>query len=892
MATYRLVGSFNGWNPADDTYLLTHVKDNCYKIVWENVAANTEFKITKDGGWDFAVGASRLDKSTGTASSEGTDNIKILNDYDKITVYFFEAANTWDCWIVPSIFEYQDAEENMFILNNEDEAFSFEELFNNPDSDTVEQYKVTNYDSAKNEYQFTKHWDAGTSVRMVKYGYGRIITSYPAYEVGSEPTSAVKASGNNVLINESSDYLLYFQPLSVDYQDKGKYWFQQQLSVINVTLNLSNVEANDLNGEEIIAGEWSAEENYEIKLTPVGEGRAINNVQIMVGSQDLTHGENIYYDSTTQTIYLRAPYIGDVTITASAAIPDTCTITLNGETYHPSNTMDGEYTFNLVASETNSLYLTQVQNEVDSRVTLDSLDVQPAALKDTVTVADNAASFTNEDLKSNDFSVSYSSNTGKVTINFAANTVAVNQELHYCKSSIANGTTVLAGSEVTATYTANSGYILTSITVNGVAQNIDNEHSATITITNYQGEKIIATAVSEINGQEIILHPVSNGEVDNSVDLYPRTTMNNVIVNSAGKKLKDYIDEKCQGGGTPSTGSTGTIDFNDVVNGNLAAVGEDLVFCTSGYEGSGANAVVVEWNNTGGANLSFKTLVVEYKDTEGNEYTATALFCDEEKALIEANGSVVATSTNAEHEILWTLNATNGGGGVASVGTQQKYNEFGTKVRYLKLGATDSSTKLAHATLTSNDFAGYTITKVTIDCFGSAKINGTVKVLAGETLLTPESMAIVKEGTAETPLVLSEFTGEAVIASGSTTYYSNVFVKKVDGVIETLDPVVGALYYNLKDKELYQWRNEVLDVISPTLTIGNGADQAYKGSYGQTNYTNIGKLQAMIGSTTEEVEGDEPQTITTIELKGTKIKVGSTVISEEQLIALLALLSE
>ena len=49
MATYRLVGTFNGWNVADDAYALTHVKDNCYKIVWENVEANTEFKIAKDG---------------------------------------------------------------------------------------------------------------------------------------------------------------------------------------------------------------------------------------------------------------------------------------------------------------------------------------------------------------------------------------------------------------------------------------------------------------------------------------------------------------------------------------------------------------------------------------------------------------------------------------------------------------------------------------------------------------------------------------------------------------------------------------------------------------------------------------------------------------------------
>ena len=94
MATYRLVGTFNGWNVSDDAYALTHVKDNCYKIVWENVEANTEFKIAKDGSWDFAVGGSRVDHNTGTANTEGSDNIKILESYDKLTVYFFESANT------------------------------------------------------------------------------------------------------------------------------------------------------------------------------------------------------------------------------------------------------------------------------------------------------------------------------------------------------------------------------------------------------------------------------------------------------------------------------------------------------------------------------------------------------------------------------------------------------------------------------------------------------------------------------------------------------------------------------------------------------------------------------------------------------------------------------
>lgn len=143
----------------------------------------------------------------------------------------------------------------MFVLNDENENYDFAELFNSTDNNLIETYRITQYDETKQEYQFNKHWDAGTSIQVAKYGYGRIITWYSAGQVGSSPSSAASDDGDNVLINESADYLLYFKETTEDGTAGAKYWLQQQISVINVTFNVSNIEVQDLNGDEVIAGE-------------------------------------------------------------------------------------------------------------------------------------------------------------------------------------------------------------------------------------------------------------------------------------------------------------------------------------------------------------------------------------------------------------------------------------------------------------------------------------------------------------------------------------------------------------------------------------------------------------------------------------------------------------
>jgi hypothetical protein len=236
----------------------------------------------------------------------------------------------------------------------------------------------------------------------------------------------------------------------------------------------------------------------------------------------------------------------------------------------------------------------------------------------------------------------------------------------------------------------------------------------------------------------------------------------------------------------------------------------------------------------------------------------------------------------------WSLNAIEESGLEVKVANENKTIGEETK-KYIKIGTT--SVKTTEVTLSSRDFGGRTIQSIEIETYGSSSTNAVLTITVGGV-----NFEFAPDTTEQTITPFGEewpsytATGEVALETGETTEYTNVFIRTVDNALEVLEPVSGALYYNISGNDLYQWRDEVLVVISPTITIGNGADQAYKGSYGQTNYTNIGKLQAMIGSTTETTEDEEPQTITTIELKGTKIKVGNTVISEEQLIALLALL--
>ena len=399
--------------------------------------------------------------------------------------------------------------------------------------------------------------------------------------------------------------------------------------------------------------------------------------------------------------------------------------------------------------------------------------------------------------------------------------------------------------------------------------------------------------------QFILMHPVNNGIMDQNTKLYPYTVDKIVEFDNTGTTIQatnvhDAIIELSERepnpdspvNPTPTPTSTGTIDFDGMVSGSLNGFNSSIYkFCTNGTTGAGDNEITLKWTQNAKRTISLGRLTVRYLDPDGA--ATTDIF---DLTQFKAVGSSQTYTTENGDVYNWSLNAVEESGLEVKVANENK--TIGEEAqKYIKLGTT--SVKITEVTLSSRDFGGRTIQSIEIETYGSSSTNAVLTMTVGGV-----SLEFAPDTTTQTIAPFGEewpsytATGEVALEEGETTEYTNVFIRTVDDAIETLEPVSGTLYYNINDKDLYQWRNEVLDVISPTLTIGNGADQAYKGSYGQTNYTNIGKLQAMIGSTTEEVEGDEPQTITTIELKGTKIKVGNTVISEEQLIALLALLSE
>ena len=54
--TWRIVGAFNNWNPADDNYLMTLTDDNKWATITATFASQTELKFFANGGWDKNFG--------------------------------------------------------------------------------------------------------------------------------------------------------------------------------------------------------------------------------------------------------------------------------------------------------------------------------------------------------------------------------------------------------------------------------------------------------------------------------------------------------------------------------------------------------------------------------------------------------------------------------------------------------------------------------------------------------------------------------------------------------------------------------------------------------------------------------------------------------------------
>ena len=54
--TWRITGSFNGWNPADDNYKMTLTEDGKWATISATFDTNAELKFVANGSWDINVG--------------------------------------------------------------------------------------------------------------------------------------------------------------------------------------------------------------------------------------------------------------------------------------------------------------------------------------------------------------------------------------------------------------------------------------------------------------------------------------------------------------------------------------------------------------------------------------------------------------------------------------------------------------------------------------------------------------------------------------------------------------------------------------------------------------------------------------------------------------------
>ncbi len=76
--TWRLVGSFNGWNPNDDNYKLTLTENKKWATTLIRLAEDAELKFTADGKWDYNFGSSvTVELGKEYTTTQGGANIKV-----------------------------------------------------------------------------------------------------------------------------------------------------------------------------------------------------------------------------------------------------------------------------------------------------------------------------------------------------------------------------------------------------------------------------------------------------------------------------------------------------------------------------------------------------------------------------------------------------------------------------------------------------------------------------------------------------------------------------------------------------------------------------------------------------------------------------------------------
>jgi hypothetical protein len=296
---------------------------------------------------------------------------------------------------------------------------------------------------------------------------------------------------------------------------------------------------------------------------------------------------------------------------------------------------------------------------------------------------------------------------------------------------------------------------------------------------------------------------------------------------------KQYVDEQILSA-TTSANASGAVPFNGQISGDLAVLQEgETKYCSSGFLGAGNNYVEFQFNQNAKRTVTIRSIIVNAITSDGEPYTSTTDLASDSFNPTTANESVTITDNNGK-SVTWIISAVEENGLTVKAARETSAD----KENAIKFGTT--SVKMTNLTFKSNSFAGLTVNNIIIRALGSSSSNAKITAKAGDESLGSEQ--------ALAPNTFNDFsfttdTG-VVLPEGELTEYEDVFVKMQEGSVLTIAPTEGTLYYNTEDNNLYQYNEDGVYVISPGMVLGTEANQAYPGSYGQTNYKNIQDLQA------------------------------------------------
>lgn len=170
---------------------------------------------------------------------------------------------------------------------------------------------------------------------------------------------------------------------------------------------------------------------------------------------------------------------------------------------------------------------------------------------------------------------------------------------------------------------------------------------------------------------------------------------------------------------------------------------------------------------------------------------------------------------------------------------------FGTSSSNYGLQIGSNKKPAKNLSLKTGDFIHKTIKEITITACGAASANVLLSIDVGgfdwlyhENQTDQATSIELAQNDISSPLTFTYKNGttldEAII-----TEYKNVFLRKEEDEIVVNQPQQEFLYINRENNRAYRFDGTTLVEVSKVLELGSTADTAYRGDWGQQNYTNI-----------------------------------------------------